>query len=156
MRHIRLLVSLVFLAIILASSKAQAADFTVTNMAMTAWLINGTANPPLNLTRGRSYTFQVSATGHPFWIKTAQTLGSADAYNTGVTNNGIDSGTVTFTVTDSAPTTLFYQCGIHTPMTGSITITPAVPALGPFFVAVLALTLCGAGFMAYRRRVAVA
>jgi hypothetical protein len=41
-------------------------------------------------------------------------------------------------------------------MTNTITITPTVPALGPFFVALLTLTLCGAGFMAYRRRVAIA
>jgi hypothetical protein len=103
MRPARLLTLLLFVALTFATSKAVAADFTVTNMGMTAWLINGQANPPLNLTRGKSYTFQVSATGHPFWIKTAQSLGSADAYNTGVTNNGPENGTVTFTVTDSAP-----------------------------------------------------
>jgi hypothetical protein len=156
MRRIDVLAMLIFVLAALVPSTAFAADFTVTPMGMTAWTINGQANPPLNLTRGQSYSFQVTATGHPFWIKTAQTTGSADAFNTGVTNNGTENGTVTFTVTDSAPASLFYQCGIHPPMTGTITITPSVPALGPFFIAVLALTLCGAGFLAYRRRVAVA
>jgi hypothetical protein len=122
---------------------------------MTAWNINGMANPPLTLTRGQTYTFQVSATGHPFWIKTAQTLGNANAFAPGVFNNGIDSGTVTFAVPATAPNTLFYQCGVHTAMTGTITVVgiPA-PAAGPYAAAVLALILGAAGFLAYRRRAA--
>jgi hypothetical protein len=156
MRRIGLVLFLTFVAMTAVPATALAADFTVTNQAMTAWLINGQANPPLTLTTGHTYTFQVTATGHPFWIKTAQTLGSANAFNTGVTNNGLENGTLTFTVPAGAPSTLFYQCGVHVPMTNSITITspPPVPAMGPLGAAVLALTLFAGGLVAYRKRAA--
>jgi hypothetical protein len=45
-----------------------------------------------------------------FWIKTAATTGTGDAYNTGVTNNGDDVGTITWTVDLDAPSTLYYIC----------------------------------------------
>jgi hypothetical protein len=101
---------------------ATVTNFTVVNNGMTAYIINGSSNPPLTLTRGNIYTFTVNASGHPFMIKTVQGAGSSNGYNTGVTNNGIDSGTVTFAVPMSAPSTLYYDCEIHPAMTGTITI----------------------------------
>jgi len=44
--------------------------FTVTNQGMSAYLIDGTANPTLTLCRGSTYVFAISATGHPFHINT--------------------------------------------------------------------------------------
>ena len=64
----------------------------------------------------------MSAPGHPFWIKTVQSIGTGDTYNDGVTNNGTASGTVTFTVPNDAPDTLFYVCEFHIPMTGTLNI----------------------------------
>ena len=39
-------------------------------------------------------------------------------YSTGVTNNGTEVGTITFTVPTDAPDTLYYQCGVHDAMYG--------------------------------------
>jgi hypothetical protein len=99
-----------------------AGTLTVTNQDMSAYLIDGTANPTLTLCRGSTYVFAVSATGHPFYIKTVQSTGTANAYSTGVTNNGTDMGNVTFVVDSTAPNSLFYNCSIHTAMTGKLAI----------------------------------
>jgi hypothetical protein len=81
------------------------------------------SNPTLNLTRGSTYNFDVN-TGptHPFWIKTSPTTGLGNAYNTGVTNNGTHSNTITFTVPSNAPNTLYYACQNHSTMQGTINI----------------------------------
>jgi hypothetical protein len=89
---------------------------------MAAYMIDGASNPTLTLCRGSTYTFAVNATGHPFYIKTVQGAGTANAYSTGVTGNGTAVGNVTFIVDASAPNTLFYNCSIHAAMTGTINI----------------------------------
>lgn len=94
-----------------------------------AYTINGTDNPNLNLVRGQTYVFQVSAVGHPFWIKTIRSVGTANAYNSGVTNNGTQSGSLTFVVPMDAPSTLFYNCQFHSPMTGQFNISDQTPVL---------------------------
>lgn len=99
-----------------------AVPLTVTNQGMTAYLIDGAANPTLTLCRGTTYTFAVNAAGHPFYIKTAQSIGIANAYSTGVTGNGAETGNVTFVVDSTAPNTLFYDCFFHAAMTGTINI----------------------------------
>jgi hypothetical protein len=94
-----------------------------TNSGMTAWLIDGVANPTLTFCRGSTYTFSVNAPpNHFFYIKTQKSNGTANAYDTGVTGNGTDSGDVTFAVPSSAPDTLFYDCSTHTAMNGTINI----------------------------------
>lgn len=95
---------------------------TVTNNGASAYVIDGSSNPTLTLCRGDSYTFAVSAAGHPFYIKTVQGAGTANAYDTGVTNNGADVGDVTFIVPTSAPDTLYYNCSIHAAMSGTLEI----------------------------------
>jgi len=42
---------------------------------------------------------------------------------TGVTDNGTEGGTLTFAVPAGAPDKLYYDCGVHNAMTGTITIT---------------------------------
>jgi hypothetical protein len=96
--------------------------YTVTNSEASSYTINSSSNPSLTLQRGGTYTFNVSSSGHPFWIKTSQTTGTGSAYNTGVTNNGAQSGTITFTVPNDAPSTLYYICQFHNSMTGVINI----------------------------------
>jgi hypothetical protein len=98
-------------------------QFNVTSSGSTAYIINGTnSNPTLTLTRGLTYTFNISAIGHPFLIKTTSNTGTANSYNVGVTNNGIASGTLTFVVDANAPSQLYYICEYHGSMVGVINI----------------------------------
>lgn len=105
-------------------------SFTVVNTGTATWDITeaGIAqNPILNLYRGATYTFNVSATGHPFYFTTDDgtdyVSGSyVDEYTTGVTGSRTDSGTVTFAVDASAPDLLYYACGNHESMIGTINI----------------------------------
>lgn len=53
---------------------------------------------------------------------TVTNSGATDYIFNGVTGNGLDVGTVTFTVPLTAPNTLFYNCSLHSTMTGVITI----------------------------------
>jgi hypothetical protein len=103
------------------STTCQAAGtLNVTNSDSTAYMIDGVANPDLTLCRGSTYTFAVASPGHPFYIKTVQGAGTGNAYDSGVTGNGTDSGMVVFVVPADAPSTLFYNCSLHPPMTGTI------------------------------------
>ena len=122
------------LSLVLTLSLAPAArastTFSVINNGITSYRVDGVNNPPLALTRGQTYTFNISATGHPFWIKTAAVTGTTNAFNSGVTNNGIDNGTLTFVVPLNAPDILHYNCEFHSSMTGVLNIsnsTPVVP-----------------------------
>lgn len=101
---------------------AQTTTFAVSPVGLSAYDINGASNPTLTLTRGVTYTFNINATGHPFYIKTVQGPTAANAFTTGVTGNGTTSGALTFTVPQSAPDTLFYDCANHGAMTGLIQI----------------------------------
>ena len=101
--------------------------FNVSNAGSGAYVINGQSNPTLTLTEGETYIFNVNASGHPFWIKTISSTGTGNAYNTGVTGNGTQSGTLTFVVPYDAPSTLYYNCQYHGGMAGSINIVNVVP-----------------------------
>ena len=91
------------------------------NYKFTAESMEG-SDPTLTLVRGKTYEFDVTAGGHPFWIKTTQGTGSFNQYNEGITNNGVSNGKLTFTVADDAPSQLFYNCQYHGSMTGIINI----------------------------------
>ena len=104
-----------------------ARKFTVTAPNSQVYTIDGSNNPTLELLRGFTYIFDINATGHPFWIKTSQTTGTGNTYNTGVTNNGIASGLLTFTVPYNAPSTLYYICQHHSAMVGTLSISDVGP-----------------------------
>jgi hypothetical protein len=97
--------------------------FVVTNIGTSYYVIDGNIIPTLNLVRGNSYTFNVSTFGQPFWIKTEPVAGTGSAYVDGVTNNGIDSGNILFTVSVFAPSTLYYAGQNSTSMQGVISIS---------------------------------
>jgi hypothetical protein len=97
--------------------------FNVTNNGSSNYIINGVSNGTLSVTEGQTYTFNINASGHPFWIKTVSSTGTGNAYNDGVTNNGTDNGTITFVVPYDAPSTLYYNCQFHSSMTGTINVT---------------------------------
>ena len=121
--------------LVAAGAGARANEFTIApdisgGFGHYAWDIavdGGTtsANPPLTIHTGQTYTFDVTTTAiHPFWIKTAASTGSLNAYTgTGLSANGVTaSATITFDVPADAPATLFYNCGNHAEMTGTITV----------------------------------
>lgn len=148
----RCLALLAFLVTMGSPALALGADFTVTNSGMTAYIVNGNSNAQLTLHRGKTYTFDVNAPGHPFFIKTARVTGSGSTWDEGVTNNGVTTGTLTFAVPADAPTFLFYQCGVHPPMGATVRIeTPPAPATGALGLALLAIALGGAGILTHRR-----
>jgi hypothetical protein len=128
--------------------------FTVTASGFSDYTVNGQPDPGITLVRGTTYTFNVTASGHPFFIKTVAGAGEANQFNTGVTNNGVQVGTLTFTVPASAPAQLFYQCSVHGAMSGVITIVnpPPVPSGGPLWSLLLALGLIGLTFALSRMR----
>ena len=106
-------------------------SYTVTNNGTGAYTFSGSAsgdNPNIGpFYRGGTYTFNVSAVGHPLYFTTDNgTNFSAGTYfgeyTTGVTGSRTDNGTVTITVDASAPNTLYYQCGNHSSMRGVITV----------------------------------
>jgi len=93
-----------------------AADFTVTSPGF-FYAINGNQpNPTLTLVRGRTYTFAVNSSSiHPFEI-----------LSTGVVNNNISQGTITYTVPNVA-SNYTYICSIHFFSGQIITVAPPSP-----------------------------
>lgn len=83
------------------------------------WFPSTENDPVLYLRRGDTYVFNVNASGHPFQIRVSQ---GGVAYNVGVTNNGTQVGQVIFKVPMSAPSTLYYQCTVHSPMGNTINV----------------------------------
>jgi plastocyanin len=76
-----------------------------------------TNDPVLYLYKGTTYKFINNATAHPFAFRVSN--GGAD-YTNGV--SGSQTGTQTFTVPMNAPSTLYYQCTIHSGMGNVINI----------------------------------
>ena len=110
---------------------APSVSYTVTNNGVGAYTFSGSAkgdNPNIGpIYRGGTYTFNVNAVGHPFYLTTDNgTNFSAGTYfgeyTTGVTGSRSDNGTVTIVVPADAPDTLYYQCGNHGAMRGAITV----------------------------------
>ena len=96
----------------------------VTNSGSGNYVVGGASNATIAVVRGATYTIQVSAVGHPFWIQTSSgAYNAANVVTSGITNNGTELGYITFQVPSDAPNTLYYACQYHSSMAGSITIT---------------------------------
>jgi hypothetical protein len=107
----------------ITGSGSNVTGFTLTTTADVA--IVTTAGTLTGLTYTTNNPFGI----HPFWIKTAQSIGTGDSYNTGVTNNGANYGqTIIWTVDIDAPDTLYYNCQLHTADRGTITVLDRAPA----------------------------
>jgi hypothetical protein len=107
----------------LTETTSSITTYTVTNNGASAYTINGSDNPTLTLERGKTYQFNISATGHPFFIMTGSGAYTAGGqYDVGVTGQGTQSGTLTFVVPDAAPSTLAYVCQVHSSMGGTINV----------------------------------
>ena len=78
-------------------------------------------DPILRVKEGDELSFNVNASGHPFFLKTTQGTGTNDQID-GVNNNGADEGTVTWSVPIGSAGTYYYQCSIHGDMVGQIIV----------------------------------
>jgi hypothetical protein len=97
--------------------------FSVTNSGTSDWLIDGVTDPTLTLYRGVTYSFNINATGHPFYIQTVSgAYSSGNVYTSGVTGGGTQVGTLSFTVPLDAPNNLYYVCQMHPTMAGTFSI----------------------------------
>lgn len=126
---LRPLAALVFAFALAPAVHAGGNTFVVTNSGSGAWVLDGAQNPPLTLTRGETYTFQLQNVNavHPFNINTFNITGNGNRYNSGVTNNGATgSVAITFVVPNDAPDSLHYNCANHGVMNGPITIVNGV------------------------------
>ena len=97
-------------------------EFGVTASGSSAYTFSGGTtgnNPTLTLQKGKTYRFDVNASGHPFMIRVSS---GGSNYTNGVINAGTQSGAVYLTVPDDAPATLVYQCSAHAAMVGTINI----------------------------------
>ena len=106
-------------------------SYTVSNNGVGAYTFSGNAygdNPSIGpFYRGGTYTFNISASGHPLYLTTDNGTGFVAGtyvgeYTDGVTGSRTDSGTLTIVVPNDAPDTLYYQCGNHSAMRGTIRV----------------------------------
>jgi hypothetical protein len=102
---------------------SQGINYQVTNAGAGAYVINSNSNADITLIRGLTYVFSVNASGHPFWIQTSDGgYNSSNIYNTGIINNGTQSGNIRWVVDNTTPNTLYYVCQYHSSMRGQIKI----------------------------------
>ena len=97
---------------------AESYNISVGNSGASAYTISGSDrngnlsgnNTTITAKTGDTLTFSVNASGHPFLIKNNAGTGTSNQASN-VTNNGAETGTITFTPTVSA--TYYYQCQYH-------------------------------------------
>lgn len=117
-----------------AQNNKETVNYRVSNSGTASYQIDYLPNPALTLERGNTYVFNLNLNGdYPFWIKTAASTGTANAYNSGVTRNGAVAGLVTFTVPQNAPDTLYYSSQTQSNMQGQLNIVDAQAGAGPGF-----------------------
>ena len=90
------------------------------------YYVDGTETKSLSLKEGYTYYFNVedsSTNNHPLFVGTTSGGGNySNEYSSGVTYSRATNGTLTFTVPTDAPSTLYYNCGLHSSMGGLINI----------------------------------
>ena len=98
--------------------------FTVT-VNSSKYYIDGILTKSLNLKKGYTYYFDSTdstTNNHPLFIGTTSSGGSYTyEYTSGVTNSRTTNETLTFVVPSESPSKLYYNCGNHAAMGGSIT-----------------------------------
>ena len=102
--------------------------FTGADPGMANYIVDKQSDPSLILQRGDTFSFMVGFGGHPLYIKTERITGTGSLYSSGVSNNGAENSSLTFTVPGDAPDILYYQCSNHADMGGIIRVLPAPDA----------------------------
>ena len=109
------------------TSSAETHSLNVTASSSSDYTLSGTDrngsvsgnDPSVTINAGDTINFAVNSPGHPFYVKTAQGTGT-DNLASGVSGNGSESGTVSFTPTSAG--TYYYQCSLHNGMYGTIIV----------------------------------
>ena len=112
---------------VLAAPSAETYTINVTASNASNYTLSGSdrngsvsgSDPSVAINIGDTINFAVNASGHPFYLKTVQGTGTSNLIS-GVTNNGVTNGTVSWTPTASG--TYYYQCSLHYGMYGTITV----------------------------------
>lgn len=97
---------------VIVVTKTAAHPYFGTGSAL-GYELNGTEGPELTLMRGTTYTFNINAPGHPFYISTDAAGAGVGEVTNGVTGSQTSFGTLTFTPNASHPSLLYYQCFNH-------------------------------------------
>jgi hypothetical protein len=115
MKHILVILSLIVISACGSPKKDSSQNvplgttlFSVVS-SPTSYMVDGYDNPGISLQRGVTYTFNVIAIGHPFFIMSKPSQDPHDAYPHGVINQGVENGTMYFTVPVNAPNVLYYN-----------------------------------------------
>ena len=117
-----------------AQNATETVNFRVSNNGAANYIIDYEPNPTLTLVRGNTYIFSLSLTGiYPFYIKTVASLGNINTYDNGVLRNGASTGSITFTVPQDAPDTLYYCNSLEFNMRGQINVVDGTAGTGPGF-----------------------
>lgn len=110
----------------IGNSGSSTLSYTVTNNGASDYVFSGAAtgnDPALTVTEGQILEFNISAAGHPFWIKTTNSTGTGNGVTEGtLSGNGVESGTITWDTTGVTAGTYYYICQFHGGMVGTITI----------------------------------
>ena len=109
----------------ISSHSDNGTTFTIT-VNSSKFYIDGILTKSLILKKGYTYYFDSTdstTNNHPLFIGTTSSGGSYNyEYTFGITNSRTTNGTLTIVVPSDSPSTLYYNCGNHVPMGGSITI----------------------------------
>ena len=142
MRHILIILSLLLFSftIISCGTNDNIADSTNTEISSysdngttftitvnsSKFYIDGTLTKSLILNKGYTYYFDSTdstTNNHHLFFGTTSSGGSYTyEYTFGVTNSLTTNGTLTILVPSDSPSTLYYNCGNHVSMGGTITI----------------------------------
>ena len=87
--------------------------------------VNG-SNVDIPISKGDVLTFELSAKGHPFWIKTKDGAGQDNAVSSGISGvgQGAISGVFIWDTAQIDEGTYYYQCEYHAAMFGKIIVGP--------------------------------
>lgn len=108
--------------------------FSVTEVNDADWVIDSELDPTLTLVRGYTYTFNMDTSGHPIRFQDVEGAYDSTAEWTDgvtVTSGDRETGTVEFTVPDSAPDELYFVSENSGDMVGTLSINDQGEGLEP-------------------------
>ena len=110
------------------AATSQTYTFSVTAPGSSYYIVTGADkngavsgnNPAITCNVGDTLIFNVSVSGHPFWIKTIPTTGTNNTVSTGVTGNGNTSGSIIWDTSGANVDEYWYICQYHGGMAANI------------------------------------